>query len=129
MAATLINGANLTFGIPEDESGLVIESLNVTFDQKQKPVLSKQGETVGMALYDQKAKISIAGLVKGSTGLPATTLIAAMAALANVAKTYGHGVANTGSVIVDSIKRDLQVEDFEKLSVEATRYPLMIVAP
>jgi hypothetical protein len=128
MPATLINATDLVFGVPQDESGLVIESLSVTFDQKQKPVLSKQGETTGMALYDQKSKISISGLAKGTAGLPATTLIAAMAALANVAETHGHGVANTGSIIVDSIKHDLQIEDFKKLSIEATRYPLMITA-
>ena len=124
MAATLINAADLKFGIAADENGLVIESLSVTYDQKQKPVLSRQGETVGMALYDQKAKLSVSGLVKGTTGLPATTLTAAMAALANASATTGHGVTG-GTVIVDSIRHDLQIEDFEKMSVEATRYPLM----
>lgn len=124
MAATLINATDLVFGIPADETGLVIESLSVTYDQKQKLVLSRQGETTGAALYDQKAKISVSGLVKGTAGLPATTLTAAMAALANAAKTTGHGVTG-GTVIVDSIRHDLQIEDFEKMSVEATRYPLM----
>lgn len=122
MAATLINAKDLQFGVKADEVGVIIEKVTRTFKQKKKEVLSKQGETIGLATYDKTADITVSGLRKGTTGLAAVAIGATDATIAN--DTVGHGVTG-GTLIIDEVTEDEAVEDFVKIDIKATRYPLI----
>lgn len=124
MAATLINATGLQFGIKEDEDGLIIEKVSRSFKDKSKPVLSKQGETIGFARYDKSADITISGLKK-ATGSLVALAVGAIVTDANVAnETEGHGVTG-GSLILNEVSEDETQEDFLKIDLKLTRYPLI----
>jgi hypothetical protein len=73
MAATLF-GTTGTWAIASAETGLLVESLDFSYQVKDKPVMNEEGETVGLAMYDQTLEISLKGLVNGFTGLIASAL-------------------------------------------------------
>ena len=62
MAAQLL-GTVGKWGIASDETGIIITDLSFDFSNQEKPVLSREGEIIGMALYQQKVEIKLSGLV------------------------------------------------------------------
>lgn len=121
MAATLINATGLQWGVAEDEDGLVIEKVSRSFKQKEKPVLSKQGETIGFSFYDVSMDLTIGGLMK-ATGALATLALGATATVANADE--GRGVTG-GRLILHEATEDEVVEDFMKVELKMTRHPLV----
>ena len=62
MAATFL-GTTGNWGIPQDETGIIIADLSFDYSNQEKPVLSKGGEIIGLALYQEKCEIKLSGLV------------------------------------------------------------------
>ena len=120
MAATLF-GTTGTWAIASAETGLLVESLDYSYQCKDKPVLNEDGETVGLALYDQTAEVSLKGLVDGFDSKIATTL-----ALSNAIPA--HITVSAGTNVIKSIRRSLAQEDFEKLEATLGFYPLVLQA-
>jgi hypothetical protein len=120
MAATFL-GTTGNWGIPQDESGIIITDLSFDYSNQEKVVLDKGGEIIGLALYQEKAEIKLSGLVK-KTGAFAGKIGAALA-LTNAVPA--HMQSSGGTTIIKQISRALNNEDFEKIDITATNYPLV----
>jgi hypothetical protein len=120
MAATFL-GTTGNWGIPQDEAGIIITDLSFDYSNQEKTVLDKGGEIIGLALYQEKAEIKLSGLVK-KTGAFAGKIGAALA-LTNAIPA--HMQSSGGTMIIKQISRALNNEDFEKIDITATNYPLV----
>jgi hypothetical protein len=120
MAATFL-GTTGNWGIPQDETGIIITDLSFDYSNQEKVVLDKGGEIIGLALYQEKAEIKLSGLVK-KTG-PFAGKIGAALALTNAVPA--HMQSSGGTTIIKQISRTLNNEDFEKIDITATNYPLV----
>lgn len=120
MAAQLL-GTTGNWGIPQDETGIIITDLSFDYSNQEKVVLDKGGEIIGLALYQEKAEIKLSGLVK-KTG-PFAGKIGAALALTNAVPA--HMQSSGGITVIKQISRALNNEDFEKIDITATNYPLV----
>ena len=121
MAATFL-GITGNWGIPQDESGIIITDLAFDYSNQEKTVLDKGGEIIGLALYQEKIEIKISGLVKKTS--PFAGKVGAALALTNTIPT--HTFTSGGTTIIKQISRTLNNEDFEKIDITATNYPLVV---
>jgi len=123
MAATLI-GTTGAWGITSDETGIIMESLDFDFVNKEKATLTKQGETQGYSFYDEMVNISLKGQVP--TTSPFSGKLTGTLTLANAVPNHLNGGVTGGRIIITSgIKRSLSWEDFQKLEVPARYVPLI----
>ena len=124
MAATFI-GTTGNWGIPNDQSGLIISDLAYDYSQQEKPVLDKSGEIQGLALYQSKVEVKISGLVAKTA--PFSGKIGTVLVLANAIPV--HLTPTGGTTIIQQISRSLNNEDFEKIDITATHYPFVATSP
>jgi len=124
MAATFL-GTTGNWGIPNDQSGIIISDLSFDFSQQEKPVLDKSGEIQGLALYQSKVEVKISGLVAKTS--PFSGKIGAALVLANAIPA--HLTPTGGTTIIQQISRSLNNEDFEKIDITATHYPFVATGP
>ena len=124
MAATFL-GTTGNWGIPNDQSGLIISDLSFDFSQQEKPVLDKSGEIQGLALYQSKVEVKMSGLVAKTA--PFSAKIGTVLVLANAIPA--HLTPTGGSTIIQQIRRSLNNEDFEKIDITATHYPFVVTGP
>jgi hypothetical protein len=120
MAATFL-GTTGNWGIPNDESGIIVTDLSFDYSNQEKVVLDKGGEIIGLALYQEKAEIKLSGLVKKAG--PFAGKIGAALAIANAIPQ--HMQSSGGVTIIKQISRNLNNEDFEKIDITATNYPMV----
>ena len=121
MAAKLL-GTVGKWGVAADEAGIIITDLSFDFSNQEKPVLSREGEIIGMALYQEKVEIKLSGLVAKDS--PFNGKIGTAFTLANTVPAHA-GEGTGGMTIITQISRNLNVEDFEKIDVSAVNYPFI----
>ena len=124
MAASFL-GITGNWGIPEDESGIIITDLSFDYSSQEKLVLDKSGEVQGIVNYQQKIEIKLSGLVK-KTG-PFAGRIGTALVLANNIPSHLQG-DSAGLTVIKQIQRSLNNEDFEKIEITATYYPFVTAA-
>ena len=124
MAATFL-GTTGNWGIPNDESGIIITDLAFDYSNQEKTVLNKSGEIIGLALYQEKVEIKMSGLVAKTSAFSGK--IGAALALANAMPAHLQATAG-GTTIIKQINRALNNEDFEKIDITATHYPFLALA-
>ena len=124
MAATFL-GTTGNWGIPNDQSGIIISDLSFDFSQQEKPVLDKSGEIQGLALYQPKVEVKMSGLVAKTSSFSGK--IGAALVLANAIPA--HLTPTGGTTIITQISRSLNNEDFEKIDITATHYPFVTSGP
>ena len=122
MAATFL-GTTGNWGIPNDQSGLILYDASFDFSQQEKTVLDKSGEIQGLALYQPKVEVKMSGLVAKTA--PFSAKIGTVLVLANAIPA--HLTPTGGSTIIQQISRSLNNEDFEKIDITATHYPFVTV--
>lgn len=120
MAATFL-GTTGNWGIPQDETGIIITDLSYDYSNQEKTVLDKGGEIIGLAFYQEKVEIKLSGLVK-KTGPFAGKIGAALAITNGIP---AHMQSSGGTTVIKQISRALNNEDFEKIDITATNYPLV----
>ncbi len=120
MAATFL-GTTGNWGIPQDETGIIITDLSFDFSNQEKTVLDKGGEIIGLSLYQEKVEIKLSGLVAKTS--PFSGKIGAALALANAIPA--HLQATGGTTILMQVSRSLNNEEFEKIDLSATHYPFV----
>lgn len=125
MQPTLI-GITGNWGIPEDETGVLIIDLNFEYSIQEKTVLDKGGEVVGLSHYQPKIEIKFSGYVKKTDGFSAK--ISSALVLANDIPDH-LATSGGGTTIITGISRSLANEDFEKIDVNATHYPFVTHIP
>lgn len=118
MAATFL-GKTGNWGIPNDQTGILITDLSFDFSNQEKTVLDKGGEVVGLALYQEKIEIKMSGLVAKTSAFSGK--IGAALALSNAAPA--HLQQTGGTTVLMQVSRSLNNEDFEKIDLTATHYP------
>jgi hypothetical protein len=124
MPASLL-GTTGNFGIPSDQTGLLITDLSFDFSSQEKQVLDKGGEVIGLSFYQEKVEVKLSGLVSKTspfTGKISAALVLANAIPAHLQKTTG------GTTILTQLSRSMNNEDFEKIDLTATHYPNVTVA-
>jgi hypothetical protein len=124
MPASLL-GTTGNFGIPNDQTGLLVTDLSFDFSSQEKQVLDKGGEVIGLAFYQEKAEVKISGLVSKTSafsGKISAALVLANAIPAHLQKSTG------GTTILTQMSRSMNNEDFEKIDLTATHYPNVTVA-
>lgn len=122
MSATLI-GTAPKWGIENDETSLIIESIDYDYKIKEKPVLNKQGETTGLVLYDETCDVSLKGEIPAA-GAPSIKLASTLA-LANAIPDQFSTTPAAGRTVVKSVKISKAREDMQKFEASATFYPLV----
>ena len=121
MAASLL-GTTGNWGIPVDQTGILITDLSFDFSNQEKPVLDKGGEVIGLALYQEKAEVKLSGLV--AKDAPFSGKIGAALVLANAIPAHLQQ-STGGTTILTQVSRSLNNEDFEKIDLTATHYPFV----
>ena len=121
MAASLL-GTTGNWGIPLDQTGILITDLSFDFSNQEKPVLDKGGEVIGLALYQEKVELKISGLV--AKDAPFSGKIGAALVLANAIPAHLQQ-STGGTTILTQVSRSLNNEDFEKIDLTATHYPFV----
>lgn len=120
MAASLL-GTTGNWGIPLDQTGILITDLSFDFSNQEKPVLDKGGEVIGLSLYQEKVEIKLSGLVAKTSSFSGK--IGAALVLANAIPA--HLQQSGGTTILMQVSRSLNNEDFEKIDLTATHYPFV----
>ena len=118
MAASLL-GTTGNWGIPQDETGILITDLSFDFSNQEKTVLDKGGEIIGLALYQEMAEVKLSGLIAKDS--PFNGKVGAALTLAN--SVPAHLTQTGGTTIITQISRSLNNEDFEKIDITAKHYP------
>jgi hypothetical protein len=121
MSANLL-GTTGNWGIPNDQSGILITDLSFDFSNQEKPVLDKGGEIIGFSFYQEKVEIKLSGLVAKTS--PFSSKLGAPLTLANAFPAHLQAAAG-GTTIIKQISRALNNEDFEKIDITATHYPFV----
>ena len=124
MPASLL-GTTGNFGIPNDQTGLLVTDLSFDFSSQEKQVLDKGGEVIGLAFYQEKVEVKISGLVSKTSafsGKISAALVLANAIPAHLQKSTG------GTTILTQMSRSMNNEDFEKIDLTDTHYPNVTVA-
>jgi hypothetical protein len=123
MSANLL-GTTGNWGIPNDQTGILITDLSFDFSNQEKPVLDKGGEIIGFSFYQEKVEIKLSGLVAKTS--PFSGKLGAALTLANAFPA--HLQASTGgTTLIKQISRALNNEDFEKIDITATHYPTVTI--
>jgi len=122
MPATLI-GTTGTWGIAADETGLIIESIDFDYKDKEKPVLNKSGETMGYSFYDEMVETALKGLATSAT--PFSGTLTGSLALANAIPDHLVGAVTGGRNLIRSVKKALAIEDFVKFDIGSRYCPLI----
>lgn len=118
-----LTGTAPKWGIENDETSLIIESIDYDYKSKEKEVLNKDGEPTGHVSYAETCDISLKGEVPAA-GAP-TTKLASHLALANGVLDRFSTTPTGGRTIVKSIKDGKNREDMQKFECSATYYPLI----
>ena len=123
MGATFI-GTTGNWGIPNDESGIIITDLSFDYSNQEKTVLNKSGEIIGLSLYQEKVEVKLSGLVAKTSSFSGK--IGAALVLANTMPS--HLQTSGGTTITKQITRSLNNEDFEKIDITATHYSFVTIS-
>lgn len=122
MATTIVNNAGSQHGIELAETGVEIQSYEITYKPEFKTAFKNRlGETSGFAVPTlASGEISIdATYIGGSTGLMAATFLTATT-IANDKATFG-GI--TGGVYMDEVSEKQSPEGFRSLSFKFSINP------
>ena len=121
MGATLKNLANSQLNIEKAETGVEVQSFEVTYKPEYKvPFTNYQGQTTGFGVTDKMSiEISIDANVKGTTGLMAATTTTALV-LANDTNTFQ---ATPGGIYMDEVTETQKPREWRAISMKLSANP------
>lgn len=123
MAATLI-GTTGVFGVDDEETGLLVESLEFTYDADEKNQLSKQGEVKGLVFYNETVSCALKGEVP-TTSPFSGKIMGSLSLAAAIPAHHQATITGARNVIMPGLKRSLSREDFEKIDIPSKIFPLI----
>lgn len=126
MSSTATSYGDGKWGIPNAETGFIIESITHSYKQDQKEIKDRTGNCVGLTLYNESVGVSLNGRVpktSGFSGTLASSLTLGNTLTGGVSGSYLKGGTSSGLTIVDSIDIDMSNEDYQKIKVNATNWP------
>ena len=116
-------GTGAVFGIPDAQTGVILESVSYSYSQESKVIRNLTGDTVTKVYYDEKIEVSLSGFVPTST--PFSGTLAATITLATAPTDYLKGSVGA-STIVETVTRTHSVEDFQRIEIGAMNHPLIV---
>jgi hypothetical protein len=117
MATLLGTSTGTTFGCTA-ETGILINSFSINATSDKAEVRDADGDVVLVSYYNERAEVSVAGTVAGTTGVTAAVVGAALT-LANIESVGG---VSTGVVAVNSVSVSKKPDGFKDINISATRY-------
>jgi hypothetical protein len=116
-------GTAATFGLTF-ETGVLTENIGYSYGLEEKSVRSGAGDETGWTGYNEKAEVTFGGYVP--TGSPYSTPIAATLNLVTAVPDFFTVTPGAGArCIVKSVNRTFTNDDYSKVDVAATYYPLL----
>ena len=120
MPATATSFGDGRFGIPNAETGIIIESISHAFSNSNKTIKDRTGNTTGITYYDEVVAISLKGRVPKTS--PFSGTLASSTTLGNGLSAYLKG-GNSGLILIESITVDYAQEEYQSFSIEMKNYP------
>ena len=112
MAATVVRGQSIAFGLEAESAGLAAtQSVSLSYKTDKKEARNRTGNVVAVAYYNQTGEISCEGL-----GFCDKNIGDAISLSSDFPQVAG------GSVIVEEVSYTRSNEDFLKSTVKATWY-------
>jgi hypothetical protein len=118
MATLIGTTTGVTFSAT-NETGILLDSFNLNASSDKVEVKNAAGDVALVAFSNQKVTGSVGGTIAGTSGVAAASVGVAIT-LANMQSLGG---ITTGTVVVDSCATTKAVGQFQKLTVNFTRYP------
>ena len=121
MGATLKNLANSQLNIENPETGVEVQSFEVTYKPEYKVFFTNyQGQNTGFGVADKMGlEISIEANTKGTTGLMAATTTTALV-LANDTTTFQ---ATPGGIYMDEVTEKQKPREWRSISMKLSANP------
>jgi len=121
MGATLKNVSGAQLNIEAAETGVEVQSFEVTYKPEYKvPFTDRNGQTTGFGVTDKMSlEISIEANVKGSTGLMAATNVTALT-LGNDVNTFQ---ATPGGIYMDEVTERQKPREWRAISMKLSSNP------
>lgn len=120
MASTAHSFGDGVWGIAEEETGFIIESVTHEFTQDQKTVKDRTGNDTGVTYYNEKVKVSLKGKIPKTSAFSGN--LAAALTLGNDVDAYLNATIG-GLILIDGITIDLANEEYKGISLNATMWP------
>lgn len=121
MAATATQFGDGRWGIANDETGILIQSITHAYSQDQKTLKNRTGNDVGVVFYNEKVKIDLKGKVPKTS--PFSGTIAASTTLGNALSGYLKGGVTGGLTLIDTINLEYNIEDYNDFNMSMTYWP------
>lgn len=120
MSVITIGTAGATWGLTA-ETGLLVQSVGLKATREKNQVRNETGEFALVSFYNPLVNASVSGVVTGSTGIAA----AAPGVALTIANIETVGGVSAGGVYTDDVDVQKGNTEFKKITVNATRYPLI----
>jgi hypothetical protein len=120
LSATATTFGNGVWGITNEETGIIIESISHNFTNSNKTIKDRTGNTSSVTYYDEMAKVSLKGKIPKTSAFSQT--LATSLTLGNTLSAYLKG-GNSGLVIIENITIDMGNEEYRGISIDATNFP------
>lgn len=114
-------GTAATFGLTF-ETGVVTENVSHSFSLEEKTLRSAVGDETGWTGYNEKAEVSFEGYLPTAT--PYASKLAVVLTLVNALPAFFTGTP-TAKTVIKTISKTITNDDYQKISVGATAYPLL----
>lgn len=113
------------FGVPEDEAGIIIESIDFSYKSDKLAYADLSGNTAGLNYFDDIIEITVNGLIPKTT--PFDDTIICEWTLANDIPNHLPGGVSGGVLVLETVDINMNVKDFQKISLKGTLYPHVVV--
>jgi len=120
MPATIIGTAGATWGLTA-ETGVLIQRSSAKTSREKNPVRNHEGEVSLVSYYNPVQTMSMEGVTIAATGLVAAVPGVAL----TVAQTFPNNGVNAGLIYTDDVEVSKVNTDFQKITLNASRYPLI----
>ena len=120
MSATIIGTTGATWGLTA-ETGILVQRASAKTTREKNVVRNETGDAVLISYYNPIQTQSLEGVTTGTTGIVA----AVPGVVLTVANTFPNNGVNAGGIYVDDVEVAKLNTDFQKITVNASRYPLI----
>jgi hypothetical protein len=120
MPATIIGTAGATWGLSA-ETGVLIQRQNAKTSREKNLVRNHSGEVTLVSFYNPTQEFSMEGVTTGSAGLAAAVPGIAL----TLANSFPNNGVDSGSIYTGDVDVAKVNTDFQKITVSATRWPLI----
>ena len=120
MPATIIGTSGATWGLTA-ETGVLIQRQNAKTSREKNQVRNHEGEFTLVSFYNPTQTYAMEGVTTAATGIVAAVPGVSL----TIATTYPNNGVNAGLIFTDDVDIQKLNTDFQKITVNATRYPLI----